>query len=101
MRLLIAGIASTLLSRGNANSLLLAVPDFVQFGSVFLLLIGLWTPVAGALLAAVEVWILSLSSDLVSTRMILGALGAALSMIGPGAYSIDARLFGRKIIKAP
>ncbi|MGA3240472.1 MAG: hypothetical protein ABSG03_29710 [Bryobacteraceae bacterium] len=26
------------------------------------------------------------------------ALGAALAMIGPGAWSIDARLFGRKHI---
>jgi len=28
----------------------------------------------------------------------LAALGAALAMVGPGAWSIDARLFGRKRI---
>jgi hypothetical protein len=29
----------------------------------------------------------------------LGALGAALAMLGPGAWSVDARLFGRKRIE--
>jgi len=28
-------------------------------------------------------------------------LGAALAMVGPGAWSIDARLFGRKHIVIP
>jgi hypothetical protein len=31
-------------------------------------------------------------------QFLLGALGLSLSMIGPGAWSIDARLFGRKQI---
>jgi putative oxidoreductase len=28
-------------------------------------------------------------------------LGAALAMLGPGAWSVDARLFGRKRIRIP
>ncbi len=31
----------------------------------------------------------------------LGVLGAVLAMVGPGAWSIDARLFGRKRIDMP
>jgi uncharacterized membrane protein YphA (DoxX/SURF4 family) len=69
------------------------------------LLIGLWTPVAGALTAVVEVWIaisryLSHSGD-PRIPAILAALGAALAMIGPGAWSVDASLFGRKHINFP
>jgi uncharacterized membrane protein YphA (DoxX/SURF4 family) len=30
--------------------------------------------------------------------LMLAALGAILAMVGPGAWSIDARLFGRKHI---
>jgi hypothetical protein len=33
-----------------------------------------------------------------SMAVILAALGGTLAMIGPGAWSIDARLFGRKYI---
>jgi hypothetical protein len=31
----------------------------------------------------------------------LAVLGASLAMVGPGAWSIDARLFGRKQIHMP
>ena len=64
-----------------------------------LLLAGLWTPVAGSLLAALEVfnWISTNPSDPLSI-LLLASIGAALAMLGPGAWSIDARLFGWKRI---
>lgn len=67
--------------------------------SAALLLVGLWTPVAGILMAVAELsLVLSQSNDpLMHVR--LGALGAALAMIGPGAWSVDAHLFGRKRIE--
>jgi putative oxidoreductase len=70
-----------------------------------LLLIGLWTPAAGTLAAIVKVWIafspfLSHSGD-PWIPIVQAVLGAALAMIGPGAWSIDARLFGRKHITFP
>ena len=70
-----------------------------------LLLIGLWTPVAGALAAIVKMWIafseyFSHSGDpWISIAQAL--LGAVLAMVGPGAWSIDARLFGRKYVNFP
>jgi putative oxidoreductase len=70
-----------------------------------LLLIGLWTPVAGALAAVVKVWVAysrySSHSGDPWIPIIQAVLGAALAMIGPGAWSIDARLFGRKHIDFP
>ena len=66
-----------------------------------LLLVGLWTPVAGVLLAAAELC-LTFSHPIDPWRhILLGALGAALAMLGPGAWSVDARLFGRKRIQIP
>jgi putative oxidoreductase len=70
-----------------------------------LLLAGLWTPVAGALVAIVKVWIafsriFSASGD-PWIGFIQAVLGAVLAMVGPGAWSIDARLFGRKRIDMP
>ena len=66
-----------------------------------LLTIGLWTPVAGFFLAASELSLLLFSSSSGSMHIVLAALGAALAMIGPGAWSVDARLFGRKRIRIP
>lgn len=67
-----------------------------------LLLIGLFTPVTGAVAAVMKT---GLAVSLFSSRtgdpwtfLALAILATALAMIGPGAWSIDARLFGRKHI---
>jgi hypothetical protein len=52
------------------------------------------------LIAVVEVWI-ALSYAGCGTSIVLAALGATVAMIGPGAWSIDARLFGRKHFEIP
>jgi putative oxidoreductase len=64
-----------------------------------LLIIGLWTPVAGLFMAVSELSLLLLSSTNTSMHIVLATLGVALAMIGPGAWSVDARLFGRKRIR--
>jgi hypothetical protein len=63
-----------------------------------LLLVGLWTPMAGVLVAIVEVWSIVSKTGNVRDCLVLAASGAALAMLGPGVRSIDARLFGRKRI---
>jgi hypothetical protein len=66
-----------------------------------LLLVGLWTPVAGTALA-----ILAPSSAFLHPAnpwncILLGAFGAALALLGPGAWSVDAQLFGWKRVELP
>ena len=65
-----------------------------------LLLLGLWTPVAGMVVAIDEVWnALSLNfsqQDEQWLHLLLAVVAAGVAMLGPGAWSIDARLFGRK-----
>jgi uncharacterized membrane protein YphA (DoxX/SURF4 family) len=70
-------------------------------GCSALLTVGLWTPIAGSLMAAVELSLLIFHFSGSSMHIVLAALGAALAMIGPGAWSVDARLFGRKRIQLP
>jgi uncharacterized membrane protein YphA (DoxX/SURF4 family) len=70
-----------------------------------LLLIGLWTPMAGTLAAIVQLWIafsryFSHSGD-PWIPIVQAVLGAVLAMVGPGAWSVDGRLFGRKHIDFP
>jgi putative oxidoreductase len=78
----------------------LTAPQVIAAGAGIFLLVGLWTPLAGIATAVVELWIsFSIGGD-PSMPLLLAALGASLAMIGPGAWSIDARLFGRKRIDA-
>jgi len=63
-----------------------------------LLLIGFFTPIAGALVVIVELWTALSRADNLRTCMVLAVVGAALAMLGPGIWSLDARLFGRKRI---
>lgn len=66
-----------------------------------LLMGGLWTPIAGSLVALVEAWkILTLPGDR-WLWLLLGAVSGALAMLGPGLWSVDARLFGWKRVEAP
>ena len=77
--------------------------DLIEAAGGIFLLAGLWTPVVGALIAVDEVWIaFSLHSSQPDSRLIhifLAVLAAGVAMLGPGAWSIDARLFGRKRFK--
>ncbi len=64
------------------------------------LLAGLWTPIIGTLLAIDEFWIassfyLSHRADIVNP-IFLAVISASVAMLGPGTWSIDARLFGRR-----
>ena len=72
---------------------------FAGTGGIFLIA-GLWTPPAGILIAIVEFWIAwSLyRSRLPAAEMhvFLAGLSVSVAMLGPGAWSVDARLFGRK-----
>ena len=61
-----------------------------------LLLAGLWTPIAGVLVAVTEIGTAFTGTDHLRSAILLATLGIALAILGPGALSIDARLFGRK-----
>jgi len=45
------------------------------------------------------VWKIFLQPENLWLYILLGTLGAALAMVGPGAWSVDARLFGWKRIE--
>ena len=65
--------------------------------AVVALCVGLWTPLAEATVFSIQVVCLiteGLQADLITAAV----NSVALSLLGPGAYSVDARLFGRRVI---
>lgn len=62
-----------------------------------LVIVGLWTPIAAALSLFIELWFLTQALD-TALHLHLACLALSLMMLGPGAFSVDARLFGRKRI---
>jgi uncharacterized membrane protein YphA (DoxX/SURF4 family) len=63
-----------------------------------LLLIGLWTPIAGVLVALSVVWGVFSHPASWEHCLSIGIMGVAVSLLGPGAWSVDARLYGWKQI---
>jgi uncharacterized membrane protein YphA (DoxX/SURF4 family) len=80
----------------------LAAPELllliISIGVSLLLLAGLWTPVA-ATLAAVDALVIGLSHPANVRYWLIAVVCVALALLGPGAWSIDARLFGWKRIE--
>jgi len=63
-------------------------------------LAGLWTPLVGAVVAIDELWIAwsqhLTRPDAQWTHVLVAVISVAVAMLGPGAWSVDAYLFGRK-----
>ena len=74
----------------------ITVPAALMMGAGILLTVGLWTPVAGSLVALTEMWKMLILPGDKWLWLMLATLGAALAMLGPGFWSVDARLYGWK-----
>jgi hypothetical protein len=103
LRLLAGG---ALINRGLATTSAqdqtgLIVAELVGAAAGLLIVGGLWTPVVGVLAGMVEVWTAFMQPGTQSLAIMLAGLGISLAMIGPGAWSIDAQLYGRKQILPP
>ena len=85
--------------RGSPDEPLVVYLFDVVIGLLFL--VGIYTPIVGAVLAVMSVWRVFLHPHTPWTCILLATLGAGLALLGPGAWSIDARLFGRREIDLP
>ena len=75
------------------------IPQTIGAAAGIFLLIGFGTPFAGVAVALVELWFSFFGDGFSLSALLLTAIATSLAMIGPGAWSLDARLFGRKHIE--
>jgi len=79
------------------------IPSLIAAIAGIFLISGLFTPVATAIIVLTQAWI-AFSPALAnngerSMRLLLAAAAVSLAMLGPGAWSLDARRFGRKVFE--
>ena len=98
MRMVTAAALAFKAVAGLSNQLHIgsATISFFQLSAALLLLTGLWTPLAGLLVVVLEGWLLLAQPPDPWPHILLATLGGALALLGPGAWSADARLFGWK-----
>ncbi len=73
----------------------------LSIGAGVLLIAGLWTPIVGICVTLIQICkMMTLSGDK-WLWLLLATAGAGLAMLGPGLWSLDARLFGWKRIETP
>ena len=72
------------------------IPHIIGACAGMLFLVGLWTPIVGSLIAVVELWIALRHVGNPWISILLLTIGGTSAMLGPGAFSVDARLFGRR-----
>jgi uncharacterized membrane protein YphA (DoxX/SURF4 family) len=61
-----------------------------------MLLVGLWTPLEASTQAILEAVLAFAGQAFDASPLIYAMIGLGLLMLGPGGWSIDARLYGRK-----
>ena len=86
--------------RSDPPPLNVIIPAMLLIGAGVLLIAGLWTPIAGTLVALTEIWTMLMLPGDKWLWLMLGTAGAALAMLGPGLWSVDARLYGWKRLEA-
>jgi putative oxidoreductase len=91
-----AVIAHNVVVLRGEPTLLLALFAVLLAGLGVLLLIGLCTPVVAGSIALWALWDAAAHPVDRFYCVIVAVLGMALALIGPGAWSVDARLFGWK-----
>ena len=83
----------------NGGSLRTFTPHVIAAGVGLFLLFGLWTSVAGAVVAISELFIAFSYHHDPWLSVLMASLGVALALLGPGNWSVDAQRSGWKRIE--
>ena len=77
-------------------NLALILPALGEALTGTLLLVGLATPLVAILVCVLQLGMLLVTPGTIALHLLLAAIGVCITVMGPGSWSIDARLFGRR-----
>jgi hypothetical protein len=96
---------AALLFIDQAGNLLLPAPGWLLIISIVAALavsLGILTPLFAVLSGLAKIFALVGLAQILAPLVVLALLlAAALAMLGPGAYSVDAKMFGRRVVLLP
>lgn len=97
-------VAATLVAHGTAHWAFVT-PFPISTGLAILaisLCLGLFTPYCSVAACCVQLYLLVASSGTIQFHLVISILnGGVLAVLGPGSYSLDARIFGRRRLTLP
>jgi putative oxidoreductase len=93
------GVGTSLIANGiesfrTGQSIELTILNVLAIGDGALLIAGLWTPIAGSLVVILAIWSAVAQRAGLYPALLSATIGAGLALVGPGAWSLDAWLFG-------
>ena len=83
----------------NGESLQAITPHVIAAVAGLFVLFGLWTSVAGTVVAIIELFLAFSHNHDPWLSVLLASVGVALALLGPGNWSVDARRSGWKRIE--
>ena len=83
----------------NGESLRAITPHMIAAGAGLFVLFGLWTSVAGAVVAIIELFLAFSHNHDPWLSVLLASVGVALALLGAGDFSLDTRRSGWKRIE--
>lgn len=94
-------IAGALALAAKTPSSLSYLVELTAIAIALLLIIGFATPLAATVHVMIEAWLLVSAAQNAAVAALSAVVGTSLIMLGPGAWSVDSRLFGRRRIHLP
>jgi putative oxidoreductase len=76
-----------------------AIPAAAEILMGVLIIVGLWTPIVAIVVCLLQLGIALMADRTLELQLLTAAVGVSLALLGPGAWSIDARLFGRRRVE--
>jgi hypothetical protein len=74
----------------------------VSFVAAIAVTVGFLTPILALICGALKIYALVGSPHWIGALIVLALLlSCAVAMLGPGAYSLDAKMFGRRVVLLP
>jgi putative oxidoreductase len=75
------------------------IPAAIETLTGLLIVIGLWTPITGIVACLFQLALIVMAHQMSEPLLLRAAVGLSLALLGPGAWSVDARLFGRRRVE--